>query len=98
MNIEDLKNLAILSKLKIEDYEIEKILKDMTQIIDFANKINSAEIEEDCSNNSKHLQNVFRKDEVEESYSQEEILKNAKTKEDGFFYLNNVEKIGGNKF
>ena len=95
MTREELENLAILSKLELKDDEVEDILKDMENIIKFANKINSAEVLDAEQGDIKGLKNVFRKDEVLKSYPQEEILKNSKTYEDGFFYLNNFQDGGG---
>ncbi len=95
---QELEDLAILSKLEIKDEEVEDILKDMENIIEFANKINSAEVLDVEQDEIMRLENVFRKDEVLKSYPQEEILKNSKTHEDGFFYLNNVQNDGGKGF
>ncbi len=92
MNKEELYNIAILSKLEIKEQEVDEILKEMENIITFAQKINDAKVLDETVENLNDLENVLREDEVVSSYPQEEILKNAKTKEDGFFYLRNTEK------
>ena len=98
MNIEELQNLAILSKLEIKKEEEKELLEEMEQIISFANKISSVEVEKEQLEEFNNLQNVFRKDEVLSSYPQEEILKNTKTAEDGFFHLKNKQEVGGEEF
>ena len=96
MNKEEFENILLLSKLELNEEESEEILKDMDEIINFVDKINSVEVEKEAENNENFLVNVLRKDEVLKSYPQEEILKNSKTVEDGFFYLKNAERTGGN--
>ena len=96
MNKEEFENLLLLSKLELDKEEEKEILKDMEEIINFVDKINSVEVEKEAENNENFPVNVLRKDEVLKSYPQEEILKNSKTVEDGFFYLKNAERTGGN--
>ena len=86
---EELIDLAVLAKLDISDKNVDKLLADMEEIIKFANEINSASVGDVEFDNINNLQNVYREDVVVESYSQSDILKNAKTVEDGFFRLNN---------
>lgn len=95
MKKEELYDIAILSKLKIKEEEVEEMLEEMEKIIAFANKIDSAKITDEDLCELDEAENVFRKDEVEKSYDRDEILKNTKTKEDGFFYLKNAENFGG---
>lgn len=95
MNKEEFENLLLLSKLELDKEEENEILKDMEEIINFVDKINSVEVGKEAENNENFPVNVLRKDEVLKSYSQEEILKNSKTVEDGFFYLKNAERTGG---
>ncbi len=92
MNKEELYDIAILSKLEIKEQDVDEILKDMENIISFAQKINDAKVLDETVEDLNDLENILREDEVIPSYPQEEILKNAKTKEDGFFYLKNTEK------
>ncbi len=90
---EELINLATLAKLEISDQDVDKLLADMEKIIDFANQINSAPISDVEFDSVNNLQNVYREDVVSRSYSQEDILKNAKTVEDGFFRLDNRGQV-----
>lgn len=90
---EELINLATLAKLDISDQDVDKLLADMEKIIDFANQINSASVSDVEFDSINNLQNVYREDVVSRSYSQEDILKNAKTVEDGFFRLDNRGQV-----
>lgn len=67
MNIskKELLHIAKLSKLKIEDSEIDAYLKNLEDILDFANKLNKVNtdgLNETIGSNENY--NVFRKDEV----------------------------------
>ena len=90
---EELINLATLAKLDISDQDVDKLLADMEKIIDFANQINSASVSDVEFDSINNLENVYREDVVSRSYSQEDILKNAKTVEDGFFRLDNRGQV-----
>ena len=90
---EELINLATLAKLDISDQDVDKLLADMEKIIEFANQINSASVSDVEFDSINNLQNVYREDVVSRSYPQEDILKNAKTVEDGFFRLDNRGQV-----
>ncbi len=86
MNIskEEIKHLANLSKLEFTDAEIEKLQKDLEEIVGFANSLN--EINTDNITERDYIldnENVLRKDEVKPSFDRKEMLKNAITKEAG---------------
>jgi aspartyl-tRNA(Asn)/glutamyl-tRNA(Gln) amidotransferase subunit C len=80
MNIkkEDIEHIAKLSMLNLSETEIEKYRASMEEIVGFANKINELDtdgIEESAF--ASNMCNVFRKDEVKESFDRDELLKNA---------------------
>ena len=80
MNIkkEDIEHIAKLSMLNLSETEIEKYRASMEEIVGFANKINELDtdgIEESAF--ASNMSNVFRKDEVKESFDRDELLKNA---------------------
>lgn len=75
---EDIMHIAKLSMLNLSDEEIEKYAKNMQDIVGFANTIN--ELDTDGIEEAAFISeasNVFRKDEVKESFNREELLKNA---------------------
>ena len=75
---EDIEHIANLSMLNLSDEEITKYTESMKDIVNFANTINELNtegIEESAF--ATEASNVFRKDEVKESFDREELLKNA---------------------
>jgi aspartyl-tRNA(Asn)/glutamyl-tRNA(Gln) amidotransferase subunit C len=81
---EQVKHIANLSRLKLSDEELEKYTNDLSNIVEFAETL--SEINVDGVEPTAHIlqiQNVFRKDEVKESYNREELFANAPTKEAG---------------
>lgn len=78
INKDEIKHIADLSMLNLTDEEVEKYTTNMQEIVGFANKIN--ELETDGVTESAFAldtYNVFRKDEVRESFDRDMILKNA---------------------
>ena len=61
---EEIMKIAILSKLSVEDDEIDKLTEDMSQIISFADTINNASDEGVEFDNINNLSNAFREDSV----------------------------------
>lgn len=80
INKEDIKHIADLSMLNLSEEEIEKYTVNMQDIVEFANKVNSLNTE-GVTESAFALDtfNVFRKDEVRESFNRDELLKNAPT-------------------
>ena len=74
---EDIENIAILSKLFVAEEDIDKLTDEMQKIVDFADLINNAVEDGNDFDNINNLSNVFREDEVLESYDSADILKNA---------------------
>jgi len=77
--------LALLSKLHIDEAEIDNLTQEMMNIIKFADTINEYDGEIEEFDNINNLSNVFREDEVVESFPQSEILKNVDGGENGYF-------------
>ena len=75
---EDVMHIAKLSMLNLSDEELTKYACNMQDIVNFANTIN--ELDTDGIEEAAFISeasNVFRKDEVRESFDREELLKNA---------------------
>ena len=87
---EEIMKIAILSKLSVEEDEIDKLTKDMSEIISFADTINNAADVESDFDNINNLSNMLREDEVLPSMDRELILKNAKDSDDGCFMVKNI--------
>ena len=83
---EEIRKIAKLAKLYVDESELEELTKSMASIIEFADTINNASENLNC-NLSEELVNATREDEVIASYANDEILSNCKTARDGFFYI-----------
>ena len=84
---DDVENIALLSKLFVPENELDSLTQSMQEIIDFADTINNAPENADEFDNINNLSNVFREDEIVESYSSEEILKNAPAQGNNHFLV-----------
>lgn len=81
---EEVKHIAKLAKLSLSDEEVEKYAKDLASISEFVNQLNEVDIT--GVSPTAHVvdkKNVFRKDEMKDSFPREQILKNAPSKEAG---------------
>jgi len=84
-------NVAKLSKLELTEEEVEVFSKQLGDILKFIEKLNELDTENvepfyELINQDTPL----REDTPKESLSQEEALKNAPQKEDGFFVVPRV--------
>lgn len=84
---EDVENIALLSKLFVDESELDKLTADMQEIIDFADTINNADAGTVEFDNINNLSNVFRQDKVVESFDRTEILKNAPEQAEDHFLV-----------
>ena len=88
---EELIHIAKLASLNLTEEEIERYSNDMTEILEFANEINSVNTDnvgETIAANEKY--NVFRKDEIKQNVDKEALLQNAPSKDDGMFRIPKV--------
>lgn len=85
ITIKDVENLAALSALEFSESEKQEFVKDLSNILDMVNQIQSAEnLGEDVYNRS-HKLSELREDEERPSFPQEEILSNAPKARRGCF-------------
>ena len=81
---DQVKYVAHLARLTFTEEEVEVFAKDLGDIIGFAEQLN--ELDTDGIEETTHvldISNVLRKDEVRESLSREDALKNAPSQQDG---------------
>ena len=83
--------IAHLARLEFSDEEKEEMMKDMTRIVDWVEKLE----ELDTGNvepltSMSHEMNVLRKDEPTGHLSRETALQNAPQSENGFFKVPKV--------
>ena len=71
-------HIANLSMLNLSEEEISRYTKDMEELVKFANQISEVNTEElNESAFALDASNVFRKDEIKESFDRELLLSNA---------------------
>lgn len=89
---EEILHIANLASLKLKDEEIEEYIKNLQDILNFANIVNQAPIEGlDIANGGAYdMYNVFRKDEIKDFEDKEALLENAPEKEDHMFKIPKV--------
>lgn len=88
---EEILHIAKLASLKIKDEEIDEYRKNLQDILNFANTINSIDtnkIEE--TNGISSNVNVFREDEVKEFEDAKSLMQNAPEKNENMFVIPKV--------
>ena len=85
------KKIATLSKIKIEDKEIEKLSKELSKIINWVEKLNEVETKDVTPvANPSDIKIPFRKDEINDGKIEDKVLKNAPEKKAGYFIVPKV--------
>lgn len=88
---EELLHIANLASLEIKEDEIQKYLDNLQDILDFANVVNNAPVDNlDITIGANDEKNVFRKDEVKVFEDNESLLQNAVSKEQNMFKIPKV--------
>lgn len=79
-------HVAKLANLSLSKEEKEKFEKQLSSILDYINKLQEVDTKNiEATSQVTGLENVFRKDKVKPSLSQEEALRKAKSTHNGFF-------------
>ena len=88
---EEILHIAQLANLKIRDEEIGEYIKNLQDILNFANVVNKAPIDGlEISVGATDRFNVFRKDEIEVFEDNKALLSNAPEQEDNMFKIPKV--------
>lgn len=92
ISLEDVKKLAKLARLGLTEEEMTKLAPQMSEILNFAEKLNEVNIAEvKPTSQVTGLKNVFREDCVKASAAtREELLNNAPNAENGFIKVKSV--------
>lgn len=86
MDKKDILHVASIARLKLDDEEVKKFLRDLNNVLEAFEEMNK--IKTDNIKPSFHplnLKDRMRDDEEEKCLSQEKALGNTKHKENGFF-------------
>ena len=84
---EDIENIALLSKLFVDEKDLDSLTEEMQKIVSFADTINNVSVATGEFDNINNLSNAFRADEVRPSYPCTEILKNAPEQAEDYFLV-----------
>jgi len=86
ISLDEVKKVAKLSRLKIEENALQKFSGQLSNILEYASKIN--ELDTDSIPPTSHsipMKNVFREDAVINSFDRTSIMQNAPIAENGFY-------------
>ena len=88
---EEIRHIANLSRLELNEDEIDNYTENLQDILDFADVVNNALVQDlDITIGTNEAKNVFRKDEVKIFEDNEALLANAKEKERNMFKIPKV--------
>lgn len=88
---EEILHIAKLANLKLKEEEIPEYIKNLQDILNFANIVNKAPINGlETSIGAIENFNVFRKDEIKVFEDNKALLENAPEKEDNMFKIPKV--------
>ncbi len=88
---EEILHIAKLANLNLKEEEVEKYKDNLQEILNFANVVNNANVDGlDETIGANDSYNVFRKDEIIQNYSREELLQNAQEQQEGMFKIPKV--------
>lgn len=88
LDIDLITYLAKLSKIEIDETEKERLVSEMSAIVELMDTMNEVTMEGDENLNSEGVSlKDLRADEIVSSYDREVVLNNASHKKDGFFVV-----------
>ena len=83
---EQVNHIAHLSRLEIQEDEVDGYIEKLEKVVDLFNELNSVDTENiKPTYHVLDLVNVFREDVAKEGMNREEVLKNSKETEAGQF-------------
>jgi aspartyl-tRNA(Asn)/glutamyl-tRNA(Gln) amidotransferase subunit C len=91
VTIKDVEHVAALAKLSFSQEEKEKLASQLNEILEYMEQLNQLDTKNvEPLSHVIELGNVFRKDELEPTLTQEEALRNAPAKTEKFFRVPKV--------
>lgn len=82
----DISHVAKLANLPLTDVEKKKFEKQLSETLDYVNQLEEIDTKNvEPTSQVTGLENVIREDQTTPSLSQDEVLKNTKSKHNGFF-------------
>ncbi len=92
LKLSDVKHVAKLAQLTLSKKELEEYTKQLAAVLDYMDLLNELDTSkiEPTYQVLDNTNNVFRKDEIKESLTQEEALSPASEKQNGYFVAEDV--------
>ncbi len=91
LDAETLKKIAHLSRLEIDEKDTDKMLRDMSNMLTFVEKLNEVNTDDvEPLTTMSHEVNALREDIAKQQLTHEEVLKNAPKKDADFFRVPKV--------
>ena len=88
ISAEEIKKIALLSRLNIEDDQIEEVGNDILAYMDLLNQVDITDVAPTA--HAVSMRNVMRDDVPQPSLSNEKALSNAPEPENGYFKVPKV--------
>ena len=86
-----LDKIAHLARLEFDEKDAEKVMKDMSEIVDWVEKLNEVNTDGiEPLTSMSHEVNALREDEVKDQLDHDRALRNAPKKDDDFFRVPKV--------
>jgi aspartyl-tRNA(Asn)/glutamyl-tRNA(Gln) amidotransferase subunit C len=83
---DDVEHISWLASIKISDEEKDEFVEQFNSILEYFHQLDEVETEGiEPTYRVVDLANIFREDKISRSLSQEEALKNAPRRENGYF-------------
>ena len=88
VNVEDVKKIARLSRLHVEDTELQSLADDLSGILGWIEQLNEVDVDKvKPMTSAVAMKSPMRKDIVSDGGKRDQILKNAPEEDDGFFVV-----------
>lgn len=88
---DELKHIALLSRLELSDEEAELYTRHIGEILDYVDQLGKLDVEGvEPTSHAVPMKNIMREDTVEPGLPVEEVLKNAPDRQDRFFRVPRV--------
>lgn len=92
ISLEEVKHIAKLANLPLNDTELKKFASQLSQVIDYnislLDKVSTKDVEPTA--HVSGAENIFRADEAEPGLKVDEALQNAKETHNGFFKVASI--------
>ncbi|OCA82991.1 asparaginyl/glutamyl-tRNA amidotransferase subunit C [Bacillus sp. FJAT-27225] len=91
ISLDQVRHVANLARLEINDNEAERFSQQLGAIITFAEQLNELDTEGvEPTSHVLMMTNVLREDKAESGLPREQVLKNAPDRQDGYFRVPSI--------